>query len=274
MSSELQKRVLTALLLLPVVIWCVFFAPTLWAFRVFAAAVVVVGAWEWTAMMGWSQPLWRGLYAVAVLAALAAFGVLPAAQTLILPLFIVAVLFWLLAHRLVRAYPASARFWAAPEFLIPIGFILLVPAWLGLTQLHALSSWWLLYVLLLVWGADTGAYFAGRAFGKTKLAPSVSPGKTLEGFFGGLLLTMALALAVAFYRDLAGQRFWAFVLLSLLTVLASVLGDLFESMVKRQAGMKDSGRIFPGHGGALDRIDSLTAAAPVFALGWLLAHGF
>ena len=131
-----------------------------------------------------------------------------------------------------------------------------------------------MYVFCLVWGADTGAYFAGRKFGKHKLAPSVSPGKTIEGFVGGLITTSILIVAVAIYRDLSAIRFVAFVGLSLLTVLASVLGDLLESMVKRQAGVKDSGNIFPGHGGALDRIDSLTAAAPLFALGWWLAGGF
>ncbi|MDQ8038128.1 MAG: phosphatidate cytidylyltransferase [Pedobacter sp.] len=271
----LKQRVITALVLLPIVIWCVFFAPTLWAFRIFAAAIVAVAAWEWTAMMGWKQPALRGAYAAVVLGALAALALVPELFKLVqLPALSIAVLFWLLAHRLVRAYPAGTDTWANTTMLVPIGFVLLVPAWLGLTQLHGLSAWWLMYLFVLVWGADTGAYFAGRAFGKTKLAPSVSPGKTLEGFFGGLLLTMAVAFAVAFYRELEGQRFWAFLLLSLLTVLASVLGDLFESMVKRHAGIKDSGTIFPGHGGALDRIDSLTAAAPVFALGWLLAKGF
>jgi phosphatidate cytidylyltransferase len=131
-----------------------------------------------------------------------------------------------------------------------------------------------MYVFALVWGADTGAYFAGRALGKNKLAPKVSPGKTIEGMIGGLLTTGVLMVAVAIYRDLPAIRFAAFIGLSLFTVLASVLGDLVESMVKRQAGVKDSGSIFPGHGGALDRIDSLTAAAPIFALGWLLAGGF
>jgi len=271
----LKQRVITALVLLPIVVWCVFFAPSIWAFRIFAAAIVAVAAWEWTAMMGWKAPALRAVYAAAVLASLVVLAlqadILKVAQ---LPLLGVAVLFWLIAHRLVRAYPAGTDGWANTAMLAPLGFVLLVPAWLGLVLLHGLSAWWLMYLFVLVWGADTGAYFAGRAFGKHKLAPSVSPGKTLEGFFGGLLLTMTVAVAVALYRDLAGQRFWAFLLLSLLTVLASVLGDLFESMVKRHAGIKDSGTIFPGHGGALDRIDSLTAAAPVFALGWLLAQGF
>jgi phosphatidate cytidylyltransferase len=150
----------------------------------------------------------------------------------------------------------------------------LIPAWAGLVDLHQASPWWLLYVFCLVWGADTGAYFAGRKFGKHKLAPSVSPAKTIEGLVGGLCVTGALIIGLAFYLQLPAMRFAAFVSLSFLTVLASVLGDLLESMIKRQAGVKDSGNIFPGHGGALDRIDSLTAAAPLFALGWWLAGGF
>lgn len=270
----LKQRVITALALLPVVIWCVFLAPNVWAFRIFAAVIVAVAAWEWTAMMGWKAGSLRAGYALGVLAVLGVLAFLPLQPALQELLLGGAALFWLMAHRLVRGYPDNTARWASTAVLLPVGFILLVPAWLGLTILHGLSPWWLMYLLLLVWGADTGAYFAGRAFGKNKLAPNVSPAKTLEGFFGGLLLTMVLALMAASYRDLAGQRFFAFMGLSLLTVLASVLGDLFESMIKRHAGIKDSGTIFPGHGGALDRIDSVTAAAPVFALGWLLAGGF
>lgn len=274
MKPELRQRIVTALILVPIVIWCVFLAPSPWAFRIFAGAIVMVAAWEWTAMLGWKALALRGAYAAAVVAALAALQFLPAMKSVQILLYGIAVLFWLVAHRLVQGYPGNTRVWASVAMLAPVGFVLLVPAWMGLTALHGVSAWWLMYLFLLVWGADTGAYFSGRAFGKYKLAPAVSPGKTLEGFFGGLALTMVLALAVAFHRGLSGQRFFAFMGLSLLTVLASVLGDLFESMVKRQSGIKDSGSIFPGHGGALDRIDSLTAAAPVFALGWLLAGGF
>jgi phosphatidate cytidylyltransferase len=270
----LKQRVITALTLLPIILWCVFFAPNVWAFRIFAGLIVVVAAWEWTALLGWKALPLRTAYALLVGAFLLALVFFPLSLLMQKVLYGVAVLFWLLAHRLVRGYPENRARWASLPLLLPVGFILLIPAWLGLTALHAQSPWWLMYLFLLVWGADTGAYFAGRAFGKHKLAPNVSPGKTLEGFYGGLVLTMLIALAVALYVSLSGQRFFAFMGLSLLTVLASVLGDLFESMIKRNAGIKDSGTIFPGHGGALDRIDSLTAAAPVFALGWLLAGGF
>lgn len=273
MQAELKQRIITAAVLLPVVIWCVFFAAGPQAFAAFAGAVVIVGAWEWTALMGWQGKLSRTAYAVLVTLLLLA-TLLPVVRPYHQILFMTSVGFWLVALRLVQGYPANTALWAKNILLIPMGLILLVPAWLGLTTLHAESAAWLMYLFALVWGADTGAYFAGRKFGKRKLAPSVSPGKTIEGLVGGLALTMTVAIAVAIYRDMSGIKLAAFLGLSLLTVLASVLGDLFESMAKRRAGIKDSGTIFPGHGGALDRIDSLTSAAPLFALGWLLAGGF
>lgn len=270
----LKERVITALVLLPIVIWCVFFAPNSWAFTIFAGLIVSVAAWEWTNLMRWQQPLARGAFVALIVASLGALLAFPVLAGIKLPLYGLSLIFWLVALRLVRGYPNNTALWANVSVLLPVGFILLVPAWSGLVELHKISHWWLLYVFVLVWGADTGAYFAGRTFGKTKLAPAVSPGKTVEGLVGGLLVTGAIMVGVAIHRGLEGQRFWAFLGLSLLTVLASVLGDLLESMVKRQAGVKDSGNIFPGHGGALDRIDSLTAAAPIFMLGWLLGGGF
>lgn len=269
----LKERILTALILIPIVIWCIFFAQGPIPFMAFAGAIVLVGAWEWTALMRWTAVPLRAMYVALVALGLVAMNV-PQLAFLKQPFYMVSVGFWLIALRWVMAFPDSAKIWAKNILLVPTGLILLIPAWAGLTDLHQASAWWLLYVFCLVWGADTGAYFAGRAFGKHKLAPHVSPAKTIEGLVGGLITTGLLIVAVAVYRDLPAIRFAAFVGLSLFTVLASVLGDLLESMVKRQAGVKDSGNIFPGHGGALDRIDSLTAAAPLFALGWWLAGGF
>lgn len=271
--SELMQRVITALLLVPVVIWCVFFAPDTSAFAAFAGAIIIVGGWEWTRMMGVQSVGARAAYVVA-LAVLVVASRLPQFAAVAPSLYALSTGFWLVALRLVMGYPGNTVLWARPVLLAPVGIVLLLPAWLGLTALHAVSPWWLMFLFLLVWGADTGAYFAGRAFGRHKLAVAVSPGKTIEGMVGGLALSLVIAVAVALYVDLTGMRLLAFLGLSALTVLASVLGDLFESMVKRHAGMKDSGTIFPGHGGAMDRIDSLTAAAPVFALGWWLAGGF
>jgi phosphatidate cytidylyltransferase len=274
----LKERVITALLLLPVVLWCVF-GGVASAFPIFAAAIILAAAWEWTAMMRMSVlPARLGFVS---LVAAAIYVVKPqalsfdaAGVTALGPLMAGAALFWLVALVWVRRYPGDAQRWDRPFLMLLIGLLLLVPTWAGLVQLHGQSPWWLMYVLLLVWGADTGAYFAGRRFGKIKLAPSVSPAKTREGLYGGLLTTSIIMLVVAFNLQLAGLQFLLFAVVSAMTVLASVLGDLFESMVKRRAGIKDSGKIFPGHGGALDRIDSITAAAPVFLAGWWLAGGF
>ena len=140
-----------------------------------------------------------------------------------------------------------------------------------MTALYAVwhsSPWWLTYLFLLVWGADSGAYFVGRKLGKRKLAPTVSPNKSVEGLYGGIATTVVIMLVVQhFYLDLTVIQLILFLILSIITVFASVLGDLFESMIKRRAGIKDSGRVLPGHGGVLDRIDSLLAASPIFATG-------
>ena len=274
----LKERVITALLLLPVVLWCVF-GGVASAFPVFAAGIILAAAWEWTAMMRISHLLARLGYVAVVMACLwlltpHALNFDVSGVDALAPILLIASGFCLLVFVAVRRYPGDAQRWDRPLLMAMIGLILLVPTWAGLVQLHGQSPWWLMYMLLLVWGADTGAYFSGRRFGRVKLAPSVSPAKTREGLYGGLVVTAVIMLMAAFNRELSGIQFLLFAAVSALTVLASVLGDLFESMVKRRAGIKDSGKIFPGHGGALDRIDSITAAAPVFLAGWWLAGGF
>jgi phosphatidate cytidylyltransferase len=152
--------------------------------------------------------------------------------------------------------------------------MVLLPPWFAAFYLHAHEPErpaLLLFVLLLVGFADSFAYFAGHRFGRHKLAPQISPGKTVEGLFGGLTAALVLALAWgALVKDLGGWHLLAWLALALVTMLFSVVGDLAESRVKRLAGVKDSGRILPGHGGVLDRIDAFTAAAPIFALGWIV----
>jgi phosphatidate cytidylyltransferase len=207
------------------------------------------------------------LHAVALLAV----ALVPAIQ---LSAVLLALLFWLVALLLVKTYPASAGFSRVPQRLA-MGLLVLVPAWFAVSSLRASDNGvaLLLMLLLLVWGADIGAYAAGKTWGRRKLLPAVSPGKTVEGASGGLAVCMLVGLGFSFWLELTLQASVSLVLLSLLTGMVSVLGDLLESMLKRERGIKDSGQLLPGHGGVLDRIDSLTAAAPVFYAGLYFITG-
>jgi phosphatidate cytidylyltransferase len=167
----------------------------------------------------------------------------------------------------VKVFPTHTNWYG--KKLALMGAVILTAAITAMFYLWQLSAWWLLYVFLLVWSADSGAYFVGRKLGRRKMAPNVSPNKSVEGLAGGLVTGLLVVIGISVFRlQLTGVSLIAFVALSALTILASVLGDLFESMLKRRADIKDSGNILPGHGGVLDRIDSLLAATPIFALGF------
>jgi phosphatidate cytidylyltransferase len=174
----------------------------------------------------------------------------------------------------VLTYPRTSGQWSSGACKLVIGLLILLPAWQGLVYIKhmALGNWLIMAVMVLVWGADIGAYFSGRAFGKRKLAPAVSPGKSWEGVYGGLVLTLVITAVVGVVRDWSVKQILLALIAAAVVVLISVVGDLTESMFKRQAGIKDSSNLLPGHGGVLDRIDSLTAAIPVFAvLLWMAA---
>lgn len=258
----LKLRIITALVLLPIVLGALFLLERQ-AFALAAGAFFLAAGWEWSAMVGGLNQAKRLLWVVALAALMVSVEWFQPVWLLTwVPLV------WIGALLLVLGYPASARFWRRPWQLMLIGFVLLVPSWAALVQVQAdgvlglNGAWALLFILLWVWAADTGAYFAGRAFGKHKLAAKVSPGKTIEGLVGGIALALIVVALVAWQAPVQGDRI-LLMLVALLTVLASALGDLFESMVKREAGVKDSGTMLPGHGGMLDRIDSVTAALPV-----------
>ena len=154
-----------------------------------------------------------------------------------------------------------------------VGILVLQPMWIALVTLHgsgALGAELLLYLMVIVWGAESGAYMAGRLWGRTRLVAQISPGKTWEGCYGAIAATLLISGAGVWWFGFKGTMVVGFVLLSVATVLFSIVGDLWESLLKRRRGVKDSGQILPGHGGILDRIDSLTAAAPVFCLGMML----
>ena len=266
----LKLRFITALILIPVLLWALFG----WsqpAFAVFLGFFILVGAWEWTALCGMQKLSMRLLYLALVAMA---GGFLIVTPSLALPLMAIAVLWWVWIFIELVAYPDVRQgFLASLPGKLLSGFVLLLPAWIALLILRAQSpqgEWLALFLLLIVWTADTGAYFAGHRWGKTKLAPLVSPGKTWEGVAGGLAAVLVLALLAGIYgARYTGVLLAGWVALALVTAFVSVLGDLFESRVKRAAGVKDSGTLFPGHGGVLDRIDAFTAAAPLFTLAWL-----
>ena len=265
----LKLRLLTAVVLIPLVIWALFGWPQT-AFTLFVGVFILIGAWEWTALCGLKQLPARFFYLVLVLIAAAFLMVTPSA---VLPLMGIAVLWWIWIFVELIIYPEVHQgFLASRNGRLLSGFVVLLPAWVALPVLRQLphGTWLALFLLLIVWAADTGAYFAGHRWGKTKLAARVSPGKTWEGVAGGLVLVIILALgAGVFVGHYTGLMLLAWVVLATITGLVSVLGDLFESRMKRVAGVKDSGKIFPGHGGVLDRVDAFTAAAPLFTLVWL-----
>lgn len=272
----LKQRIATALAIAVVFLALLFGLPAQ-GFALLAMAAVSYGAWEWSYLAGLDGKLARCGYTLffAILALAAYLYLAPAAVDAdlagILQVLLAGGIWWAIALLWVQGYPSSAVLWGSVWVRLIMGLFVLLPAWLGLALLVALDEgrWLVLGVVLLVVVADIGAYFAGHRFGVRKLAEAVSPGKTLEGFVGGMVAVLALTvLALALVPGLA-SLWWQWLLVAFFTALASVLGDLVESMVKRHRGVKDSGRILPGHGGLLDRVDSLCAALPVFTLLYL-----
>lgn len=262
----LKQRVLTALVLAPAALAGIFLL-SLAYFQWFILAVMIIAAWEWAGLCHIKPQGYRWSYAMLIAAALI-FTVSVIAIPALLVL-IVACVFWVAALLLVMRYPNGVGLWSSKAARVLIGAVVLIPTWQALVLLKVMApdGKLLLLLMLLVWGADIGAYFAGRTWGKRKLAPEVSPGKTWAGLAGGVVCSLLIALGLSLYWQLPVPTLISLMFVCILTVLASVLGDLFESMLKRHRGIKDSSQLLPGHGGVLDRIDSLTAASPVFALG-------
>jgi len=268
-------RVLAALAMAPAAIAAVLLLPTPWLMLL--VAILFMGAlWEWFALAEIEDSLARSALLVLNLMLMVAlvWGTGGTAATLVLFKLAVmlGVIWWLLAMLWLVHYDfASDHDTHARVFKLAAATFAVVPAWCGLALLHNDAPGWLLLVLMVVWGTDTGAYFAGRAFGKRKLAPRISPNKTVAGLVGGAALGVLVAVIGAWILDTPPAQLPLVALVGLVTVLFSVVGDLFESLLKRHVGVKDSGTLIPGHGGVLDRIDSVLAALPVFAVGkaWL-----
>jgi phosphatidate cytidylyltransferase len=263
-NEALRKRVLTAVVLAAALIVILLFLPV-WATVVALTVMLLAGAWEWSAFLRLSTAARRLIY-VALVALL-----LPLAWRISADrdgrdlILLAAVLWWVTAFMWIAFAPRLVSRWAAGV----AGVLALVPTWLALVWLRLAPphGQWVLFTLILVWVADIGAFFAGRRFGRIRLAPEVSPGKTWEGVLGGVALSALVAVGGSLWFRVPLE---VFLPLCLATVAFSVIGDLTESLLKRYAGMKDSGSLFPGHGGVMDRIDSLTGAAPVLLLGLTL----
>lgn len=272
----LKARVLTALVLLGVFLFALFLLPAFgWA--AFVALAIGLASWEWAGLGGFEgrSRIVYGLISAVLTSTLAALLHGPfaaaAASDAALPIYVLAGLFWLLVVPmwLVRKWRLGS-----PLLTALVGWVVLLPAGLALLQIRAFDPAAVLAVMAAVWVADIAAYFVGRAFGRHKLAPLISPGKTWEGAAGALVAVIAYGFAVlaatgSLTRLGVAAMLAALGALMLLTAV-SIAGDLFESLLKRQAGIKDSGSILPGHGGVLDRIDSLTSALPLVCIAFIL----
>ncbi len=268
----LKKRIYTALVLIPLVLATVVFSPTLW-FAVIFGLVIALATLEWARICGLSQS-YTYLYSLFVISIMAGLFFLDD-QNLNLWIVGSSLIFWLFATLMIIAYQFGKQLLPKSKpVMLMVGFALFIPSWLSLVYLKDVSDefQWVLALLFLIWSADTGAYLIGRRWGKHKMIHRVSPGKSWEGsaagIFSGLLVGVIYVIVSGSYINNPAL----FYCVAVMTVTFSIIGDLMESMVKRNAGVKDSGQLLPGHGGILDRIDSLTAGGPVF-LSALLFFG-
>jgi phosphatidate cytidylyltransferase len=278
----LRTRVITAVLILLLLLGMLFLAPAI-AWSVFVLAIALLGCWEWSRMSGLAQ---SGQWAFLVLSGVIGGGLwllyARAPDTWFMSAasiaFIVAALFWIVLAPLWLANKARP----APLVCAVAGWIVMWPTWFAFVVLRDASPWLLLAIAAVIWVADIAAYFAGKRFGKHKLAPAVSPGKTWEGVMGALagvlIYAFILVFAVTTYATPISSIFASgygvpAILGLLLLAPLSIVGDLLESWMKRGAGLKDSSRLLPGHGGILDRIDALTSTLPVAAFALSLGMG-
>lgn len=259
----LRTRVITALLLLAGFIGVLFVLPG-WMAHVVFAIVAALAAWEWGGFMQ-VESRHRIVFAWGTLLIAEWLTLSGLAHALLPALALLAVCFWLLVVPL-----WFAKRWLLPRNLLGylLGWVVLLPCWAALLELYRKDSWLLLAALALVWIADIAAYFFGKAFGRNKLAPTISPGKTREGAAGAVfaVLIYGLVLSLREWPDASASRLAGIAIVLVLLTALSIIGDLFESMLKRQAGLKDSSNLLPGHGGILDRIDSQTSTLPLVAL--------
>ncbi len=282
-----RTRVLAALVMAPLAIAAVLLLSTPWM-AALSAAAFLIALWEWLRLAEIDDPIARGVLLVVNLMVMVALvwasrSATGSSPILFQLMILLGVIWWLLAVIWLRHYEfASDHDTHARVFKLAAATLSVIPAWCALVFIHsggeipatataaAHGPRWLLVALMIVWAADSGAYFAGRKFGRIKLSPRISPNKTVEGLAGGVLAGMVVALAAAPFAGASAKQLPYVAVVAIWTILFSVVGDLYESLLKRHVGAKDSSSLIPGHGGVLDRIDGVLAALPVFALGKLM----
>jgi phosphatidate cytidylyltransferase len=295
----LKQRIITAAILATVVISAVLMLPSDY-FSLLIAIIVLIGAWEWLNLIDVTSPAKRSLFIGTMIFAMLFLHLWTYILEALVPLFdylaekykfqmedirkqsgilewlvIPALLFWITVMLLIRRAPEELlNLQLRLRYKAFIGWFVLIAAWMFLSRLRTIyTPPMALYLLVLIWAADIAAYFSGKRWGKTKLSPEISPGKTVEGVYGALVASAVCAVILCIGISIQYGKIVPFIvasdliLLSVITVLISVYGDLFFSLIKRQRGVKDSGNLLPGHGGVLDRIDSLIAAIPFFYAG-------
>lgn len=270
----LKQRVITSIVLAALIVALIFLTKAS-VFATLVGLIFLLGLWEWTRMSGVRG---HALRALVLLGYAVLFGLLwHACKT---PWWwvpvVIGLAWWLVALAWLAHHTFGAETSSAHAVLkLVAGALVVVPAWCALVVMHGdmalphtgRGHWWVLFFACIVMAADIGAYTAGRRWGRVKLAPAISPGKTRAGVYGALVCSGIVALVGGAALKVPVERLPAIVALGLVTVLFSIVGDLFESLIKRHAGVKDAGRLFPGHGGVFDRMDSIVAALPVFVLG-------
>jgi len=273
----LKQRLLTAAIMIPLLLASIIWLPGPY-FTIFIAIIAIIGAWEWAGFMQLSALLDKLLYMAVFLVALAiCWFVTTKVFGSTFFILLGSLIWWLFAMFLIFSYPKRTDLCSNKFVSGIIGLMVLIPCWLSITTLHnnyERGVQLVIYLFAVIAVADSGAYFGGRMWGRTKLAPQVSPGKSWEGVISGLVCVGILAYfsdAIVLRQSIDPHAIGVFIGIALVTAALSIVGDLTESMFKRRVGLKDSGSILPGHGGVLDRIDSMTAAAPLFAIciGWL-----
>jgi len=276
----LKLRVITALILGPLIIWSVLsFSHRALAIEI--GLVLTLAAWEWARLSGIQHQIGRIGYAWFLLGSMLVLGFLIHKYPIVINIILyLATAWWVIAIFLVayvNRQPINHESVLSPGKIVInlfAGLFVLLGAFVSITALHRAPEYgsaYILAMLILIWVADSSAYFAGKAFGKNKLAVNVSPGKTWEGVLGAMLAVVLTAYLAAHYFEFTGNMTIYFIVIALITILFSIVGDLIESLFKRRVGIKDSSNLLPGHGGIMDRIDSLVAAAPIFLLGLQLA---